>query len=28
MNPKPLKRAFAIFIMVVGANMLRKALGW
>ncbi len=28
MNPKPLKRAFAIFITVVGANMLRKALGW
>jgi uncharacterized membrane protein YfcA len=28
MDPKPLKRAFAIFIMVVGANMLRKALGW
>jgi hypothetical protein len=28
MDPKPLKRAFAIFITVVGANMLRKALGW
>ncbi|MGV8988392.1 MAG: sulfite exporter TauE/SafE family protein [Cypionkella sp.] len=28
MNPKPLKRAFAIFIVVVGANMLRKAAGW
>ena len=27
MDPKPLKRAFAIFITLVGANMLRKALG-
>jgi uncharacterized membrane protein YfcA len=28
MNPKPLKRAFAIFITLVAANMLRKVLGW
>ena len=28
MDPKPLKRAFAIFITLVGANMLRKAIGW
>lgn len=28
MDPKPLKRAFAIFITLVGANMLRKAAGW
>ena len=28
MDPKPLKRAFAIFVTVVGANMLRKAAGW
>ncbi|MBI1171343.1 TSUP family transporter [bacterium] len=28
MNPKPLKRAFALFIVLVGANMLRKAAGW
>ena len=28
MNPKPLKRAFAIFITLVALNMLRKALGW
>ncbi len=28
MNPKPLKRAFAIFITIVAANMLRKVLGW
>ncbi len=27
MDPKPLKRAFAIFITIVGANMLRKAVG-
>ncbi|OZA06599.1 MAG: hypothetical protein B7Y02_14870 [Rhodobacterales bacterium 17-64-5] len=27
MDPKPLKRAFAIFITLVGANMLRKAVG-
>lgn len=27
MNPAPLKRAFALFITLVGANMLRKALG-
>ena len=28
MDPRPLKRAFAIFITLVGANMLRKAAGW
>jgi len=28
MDPKPLRRVFAIFIMVMALNMLRKALGW
>lgn len=28
MDPKPLKRIFAAFIIVVAANMLRKSLGW
>ena len=28
MDPKPLKRVFAVFIMVMAANMLRKALGF
>ncbi|MCL4675572.1 MAG: sulfite exporter TauE/SafE family protein [Pararhodobacter sp.] len=28
MDPKPLKRLFAVFIMVMAANMLRKALGF
>src|SRR4029077_3750569 len=28
MNPKPLKRAFAVFITLTALNMLRKALGW
>lgn len=28
MNPKPLKRVFAVFIMAMAANMLRKALGY
>lgn len=28
MNPKPLKRVFAIFITLVAANMLRKVAGW
>lgn len=28
MNPAPLKRAFAIFLVLVAANMLRKVLGW
>ncbi len=28
MDPKPLKRVFAVFIMVVALNMLRKAIGW
>lgn len=28
MNPAPLKRAFAIFLVIVALNMLRKAIGW
>ncbi|NSX56375.1 sulfite exporter TauE/SafE family protein [Parasulfitobacter algicola] len=28
MNPKPLKRVFAVFLILVAANMLRKAVGW
>lgn len=28
MDPKPLKRVFAVFIMVMALNMLRKAVGW
>ncbi|WP_283178749.1 sulfite exporter TauE/SafE family protein [Gemmobacter sp. 24YEA27] len=28
MDPKPLKRIFAVFLILVAANMLRKALGW
>ncbi len=28
MDPKPLKRVFAVFIMVMAANMLRRALGF
>lgn len=28
MNPRPLKRAFAVFIILVALNMLRKAAGW
>ena len=28
MNPRPLKRAFAIFLTLVALNMLRKVLGW
>jgi uncharacterized membrane protein YfcA len=28
MDPKPLKRVFAVFLTVVALNMLRKALGW
>ncbi len=28
MNPKPLKRAFALFLVVVALNMLRKVAGW
>lgn len=28
MDPKPLKRLFAVFIMIAAANMLRKALGF
>lgn len=28
MNPKPLRRVFAVFLAVVALNMLRQALGW
>lgn len=28
MDPKPLRRIFAIFLTIVAINMLRKALGW
>ncbi len=28
MNPRPLKRAFALFLTLVALNMLRKVLGW
>ena len=28
MDPKPLKRVFAVFLILVALNMLRKALGW
>jgi len=28
MSPKPLKRAFAVFLTLVALNMLRKVLGW
>ena len=28
MDPKPLKRAFALFITLVALNMLRKVFGW
>lgn len=28
MNPKPLKRAFAVFLTLVALNMLRKVVGW
>ena len=28
MDPKPLKRVFALFLALVALNMLRKALGW
>jgi len=28
MDPKPLKRVFAVFLVFVALNMLRKALGW
>ena len=28
MNPKPLKRAFAVFLTLVALNMLRKVAGW
>lgn len=28
MNPRPLKRVFAVFLTLVALNMLRKAMGW
>lgn len=28
MDPTPLRRVFALFLMLVAANMMRKALGW
>ena len=28
MDPKPLKRAFGLFLTIVALNMLRKAAGW
>ena len=28
MDPKPLKRLFGIFLIIVALNMLRKAAGW
>ncbi len=28
LDPRPLRRIFAVFLMIVAANMLRKALGW
>ena len=28
LDPKPLKRVFAVFIIIVALNMLRKVLGW
>jgi uncharacterized membrane protein YfcA len=28
MDPKPLKRVFAVFLTLVALNMLRKSLGW
>ena len=28
MDPKPLRRAFAVFLVLVAANMLRKVAGW
>lgn len=28
MDPKPLKRVFAVFLILVALNMLRKAVGW
>jgi uncharacterized membrane protein YfcA len=28
MDPKPLKRVFGVFLILVALNMLRKALGW
>lgn len=28
MDPKPLKRAFGLFLTLVALNMLRKAVGW
>jgi uncharacterized membrane protein YfcA len=28
MDPKPLKRVFSVFLILVALNMIRKALGW
>ncbi len=28
MDPKPLRRVFAVFLTLVALNMLRKAVGW
>jgi uncharacterized membrane protein YfcA len=28
MNARPLKRAFAVFLVLVALNMLRKVVGW
>jgi uncharacterized protein len=28
LDPKPLKRAFAVFLTLVALNMLRKSMGW
>lgn len=28
LDPRPLRRIFAVFLMLVAANMMRKALGW
>jgi hypothetical protein len=28
MDPKPLRRVFAVFITLVALNMLRKVFGW
>jgi uncharacterized membrane protein YfcA len=28
MDPKPLKKVFGVFLMLVALNMMRKALGW
>lgn len=28
LDPKPLRRVFAVFLLLVAANMIRKAAGW